>query len=134
MGKRALVWLKTAYIFGAIVDGAAVIPMAIPWSAGVFWGFGDFTGIYYFAMGMGASLMLGWTLLLIWAYQKPAERRGVLLLTVVVVLGIMSTQITMISLGYVPAGRFIVSFVLQVIGLVLFTGGYIISGRALGRA
>ena len=31
---------------------------------------------YRYAMGMGASLMLGWTALLIWADRKPIERRG----------------------------------------------------------
>ncbi len=32
-------------------------------------------------MGIGGSLMLGWTFLLIWVVQNPVERRGVLLLT-----------------------------------------------------
>jgi hypothetical protein len=132
--KRVLIWLKTALIFGIIVDGAAVFPMVIPRVAKAFWGFEEFTGVYYFAMGMGASLMLGWTLLLIWAYQKPLERRGVLLLTGVVVLGIITAQIALISLGYLPVGRFVVSFVLQAVALILFWGGYIVSGRAEAKA
>jgi hypothetical protein len=33
-------------------------------------------------MGVGASLMLAWTVLLLWADRKPMERKGVLLLTV----------------------------------------------------
>ena len=32
-------------------------------------------------MGIGGSLMTGWTLLLIWAVRKPIERRVVILLT-----------------------------------------------------
>ena len=32
-------------------------------------------------MGIGASLMMGWTLLLAWTAQKPVERKAVLLLT-----------------------------------------------------
>jgi hypothetical protein len=34
-------------------------------------------------MAIGASLMAGWTVLLLWAAQKPIERRGILLITVV---------------------------------------------------
>ena len=32
-------------------------------------------------MGIGASLMAGWTLLLMWGVQKPKERRFVIFLT-----------------------------------------------------
>ena len=32
-------------------------------------------------MGMGGSLMTGWTFLLVWAVRKPIERRVVILLT-----------------------------------------------------
>lgn len=32
-------------------------------------------------MGIGASLMTGWTFLLVWAVRKPIERRFVILLT-----------------------------------------------------
>jgi hypothetical protein len=32
-------------------------------------------------MGIGGSLMTGWTILLIWAVRKPIERRFVILLT-----------------------------------------------------
>ena len=32
-------------------------------------------------MGIGGTLMTGWTLLLLWAVKKPIERRGVILLT-----------------------------------------------------
>jgi len=32
-------------------------------------------------MGMGGSLMAGWTFLLLWAVNKPIQRRAVILLT-----------------------------------------------------
>ena len=45
-------------------------------------------------MGVGASLMMGWTLLLVWASRSPVERRGVLLLTACPVLaGLMVVAI-----------------------------------------
>lgn len=43
------------------------------------------------AMGVGGSLMIGWTFLLLWAFLKPVERRGVLLLTACpVIVGIFT--------------------------------------------
>jgi len=36
---------------------------------------------YRYAMGLAGSLMLGWTILLLWADRRPAERRGVLMIT-----------------------------------------------------
>jgi len=73
---------------GAIADGLAVIPMLFPDMGGFLFGISNFNpGIEYrYAMGVGASLMLGWAFLLIWADRQPAERKGVLLLTVFPVL------------------------------------------------
>ena len=67
----------------------------------IFWGFSDLNGSYYFAMGYGASLMFGWTLLLIWAYCKPLERRFVALFTSLVVIGLVVTEITSIAYGII---------------------------------
>ena len=41
-------------------------------------------------MGIGASLMAGWTLLLVWAARNPIERRIVMLLTALPVLAGLS--------------------------------------------
>ncbi len=56
--KKAIFWLKLSFLVGMITDALALIPMLLPPLAKIFWGFNDFTGIYYFAMGYGASLML----------------------------------------------------------------------------
>lgn len=42
------------------------------------------------AMGVGASMMLGWTLLLAWTARNPIERRAVMLLTALPVLAGLS--------------------------------------------
>lgn len=47
-------------------------------------------------MGIGASLMAGWTLLLVWTACDPIERRAVLLFTAFPVLAGLST-ITLIG-------------------------------------
>ncbi len=49
---------------------------------------------YKYQTGTGAFLMLGWTVLLIWADCKPIERKEILIITAIpVVLGIMFINI-----------------------------------------
>ena len=60
-----------AFMLGAITDALALVPMLLPPMAKLLWGFDAATGPYRFAMGYGASLMFGWTVLLLWAYARP---------------------------------------------------------------
>jgi hypothetical protein len=128
--NKAIFWLKLSFIIGAIVDAFALIPMVIPWAAELFWGFEDFTGIYYFAMGMGASLMLAWTILLLWAYREPQERRCIALFTIVILCGIAATEITLASLDYIGLSTVLPSLIMQAVLLSLFSYSFLISGRA----
>jgi hypothetical protein len=49
--------------------------------------------------GDACALMWGWTALLIWADRKPAERRAVLLLTVIPVIALLMAQQLHLWLG-----------------------------------
>jgi hypothetical protein len=77
---------------------------------------------------MGAALMLGWTLLLIWAAIKPVERRFVAVLTIVVILGIVAAEIAAVAGGIMALGNTVPSFIMQAALLALFGAGY---GKAL---
>ena len=82
---------------------------------------------YRYAMGLGASLMLGWTFLLIWADRRPVERRGVLLLTVFPVLfGLIISGIYAVMTGLISAGRMVPTWIFQglITGLYLFSYVY----------
>lgn len=116
--------LQTAFLAGAITDAGAILPMLIPPLAKLLWGFEDVSGAYKFAMGYGASLMLGWTVLLIWAYQKPMERKAVAALTVLVICGLVITEIVAVLTGHIAAWRLMPTWLLQAILLVLFAGGF----------
>lgn len=87
---RVIVWI------GVLADGV--------WAAALVWP--DFyslmTGrpleslslILRLAMGVGSSLMAGWTILLIWVAQQPVERRVVILITAVpVIAGLFCTAV-----------------------------------------
>lgn len=123
--RNARIWLKIAFLTGAIVDGAMIPLMLIPALARIFWGF-DPSGnaSYQFAMITGAALMLGWTLLLIWAYRRPIERRGVALFTIVVILGIAAANIYAVVSGLIPASRMFMSWAMQLFLLMIFCMGY----------
>lgn len=126
---RARKWLRAAYLVGAVIDGLMIPLMLIPALARIFWGFTDFPATYMYAMLMGASLMLGWTLLLIWAYRRPIERRGVALLTIIVILGIAGANINAVVSGLIPASRMILSWVVQVLLLTIYCIGYFGSAK-----
>ena len=113
-------FLKITLLLGAITDGVAVIPMTFPQIACIFWGFSNFTGIYHFAMGYGASLMAGWTLLLIWASKKPLERRFVAFLTIVVIVGLVTTEVYAVLSGYIDINQVVPTLLLQTVLLGLF--------------
>src|SRR5262249_39295764 len=123
--------LRTAFLAGAVTDAAALLPMLSPSLAGVLWGFHDVSGAYRFAMGYGASLMFGWTILLLWAARRPLERRFVALLTVVVIYGLLVTEVVAVRSGTLAAWRMVPTWCLQAALLGLFAGGY--HHRALRR-
>lgn len=124
MQERQERLLRRAFLLGAITDGFALIPMLFPAAAGLLWGFHDPSGPYRFAMGYGASLMLGWTVLLLWAYQRPLERRFVAALTVLVIYGLLATEVAAVWSGHLAAWRMLPTWCLQAVLLVLFASAY----------
>lgn len=122
--------LRIAFLLGAITDAAALLPMTFPSLADLLWGFRDESGTYRFAMGYGASLMLGWTALLLWAWRRPVERRFVAPLTILVILGFVVTEVIAVGAGLLPLWRMIPSWALQAALAGLFLTGY---RRSAGR-
>ena len=116
--------LRTAFLAGAITDAAALVPMVVPGAAKLFWGFDDPTGSYQFAIGYAASLMLGWTALLLWAYHRPLERQAVAALTVLVIYGLVLTEVIAVLSGHLAVWRMVPTWCLQAVLLGLFAGGY----------
>jgi hypothetical protein len=78
-------------------------------------------------MGIGGTLMTGWTLLLIWAVRQPIERRFVILLTAYpVVLGLFIVSL----IGYLGGMTSNLWLLAKTIVLMIsMTTSYILSGR-----
>jgi len=124
MDTRETSLLRLAFLAGALTDAGALLPMLFPRLGNLLWGFRDVSGSYHFAMGYAASLMLGWTVLLLWAYRRPLERRFVAALTVVVIYGLILTEVVAVHSGTLDAWRVVPTWCLQAVLLALFAGAY----------
>jgi hypothetical protein len=127
--RGKILLLRCCYWIGAVADALSAIIMVSPTLGGSIYGIPDFHpgAEYRYAMGLGASLMIGWTFLLIWADRRPLERRGVLLLTVFpVLLGLIISGIYAVTTGLIAAERMVPTWIFQgmVTGLYLFSYFY----------
>jgi len=125
--------LRTAFLAGAVSDAMSLLPMLLPSLATRLWGLRDVSGSYQLAMGCAASLMLGWTLLLVWASRRPRERCAVAPLTLLVIGGIVVAEIVGAGAGVVDAWRLVPTWCLQAVLLTLFGWAYH-AGRQASRA
>ena len=94
--KRRLFWIKFPYWLGIGADALWAIGLLFPQVFSILTGSLDFNPDLQtrLIMGIGGSLMTGWTFLLIWAVRKPIERRVVILLTAFpVVFGLFITTL-----------------------------------------
>ncbi len=129
---KTIAWLRFGYRAGAVLDLLAALTMLFPPLFAFQNQPADFHpgSDYRYAMGMGAPLMLAWSVLLLWADRKPLERRGILPITLLVVAGEAATQVWGIRAGFVPLGAMIPTFVLQAALGAVFAYAYIHSGKA----
>lgn len=126
MKTNPILWLRISYRAGAILDVIAGLVMVFPGLFAILNRPVDFQpGFdYRYAMGMGAPLMFGWTILLLWADHKPLERKGILPITLLVIAGEAATQIWGIAVGFVPFMPLIPTFVIQALLTAVFLFSY----------
>lgn len=131
MKNNVIRWLHISYWAGAVLDFVAGLTMLMPSLFALMNHPVNFHPVddFRYAMGMGAPLMFGWTALLLWADRDPLERKEVLLVTLLVVLGEVITQVWGISVGFVPFGALVPTFAMQVVLTSLFLFAYFNAGR-----
>jgi hypothetical protein len=115
--------LRISYWVGAIADGLAAMAMleqAILARPSTLSGYVPEIP-YRYAMALAGSLMLGWTALLIWADQRPYERRGVLVITIPVVLALAGSGLFAVAYGFIPLNRIIPLLLFQSLLVLLFS-------------
>lgn len=124
---RAVRLLRVCFWAGALTDAGAAVQMLSPRVFGFAYRLPAFAPgpDYRFAMGMGASLMIGWTALLLWADRAPLQRKGILPLTVVpVIVGLAANQAVAASNGFLPLAALAPVWALQLGLSVAFLGAY----------
>jgi hypothetical protein len=102
MNKR-LLFVRFTYWYGAILDLLVFIDMllSIIFEFSVSISNVSTEISFKYQTGTGAFLMLGWAILLVWADQKPIERRFILLLTIIpVIIGILALSILYTNLWF----------------------------------
>ncbi len=115
--ESAVKWLKASYIAAAVADCLIGILMLLPGRMG--------ETEFKYPMGLGASLMFGWTALLLWANRKPMERKGVLVLTIFpVISGLVATGIWAVAAGHFSVQKIVPSSILGVVLIVLMGFSY----------
>ncbi len=116
-------WLRVSYWVGAIADALAALRMIFP----EYLMRGASSDISYnIGMKWGVALMLGWTVLLIWADRKPVARKGVLLLTICPVLvGLMITSVATFFAGIGTLASLIFNLILLTAIAILMLFSYL---------
>jgi hypothetical protein len=127
MKNNPIFWLHISYWAGAVLDILAALVMLFPSLFVVLNQPANFQAdaAYRYAMGMGAPLMIGWTILLLWADRKPVERKGILPITLIVVAGEITIQIWGILTGFLPLPALLPTFVMQALLGFLFVFSYV---------
>jgi len=115
-------WLRASYRAGAVADVVIGVLTLIPGRMG--------ETEFRYPMGLAAAAMFCWAGLLVWADRRPVERRGVLLPTIAVVVGLMASGAYAAASGIFPLQRIIPTTILGIALIALFGFSYLKSGNA----
>lgn len=129
--KNPTIWLRISYWTGATADGIVALAM---FAQAIFARSSPLSHYvpetpYRYAMGLAGSLMLGWTILLLWADRNPVERRGVLMITNVVILGLITSALFAAKSGFMSLATVVPLIGFQIALIMLFTSSYMVSRR-----
>ena len=134
--KQNVTVLKAAFIIGAVADGLIAIEwflislgrVDLPVHPSFFVGSGQ---DFRYVLSTGALFMTGWAFLLYWGSRQPVERRGILLITAVMLfIAIISDYVIFSHLFSVQ--QIILGSSVKLALVILFAGSYWHSRRVHG--
>ncbi|MDH3230916.1 MAG: hypothetical protein OEN55_14085 [Alphaproteobacteria bacterium] len=115
---RKIRWLKASYLAGAVADVIIGLLTLIPGRMGE-------TTVTY-AMGLAATVMFGWAVLLVWGYREPVARKGLLVITIFpVITGLMASGVYAVAAGIFPVQRIVPTSILGIALIALMGYGYL---------
>lgn len=113
--------LRASYWAGAVADVLIAVLTLIPSRMG--------ETEFRYPMGLAAAVMFCWAGLLVWADRKPVERKGVLVPTVAVIVGLMAAGLHAVATGIFPVQRIIPTSILGILLIALFSFSYYKAGN-----
>ncbi len=128
--EKRVLFLKVCFWIGAIADLLATVPLLFPKVAELMFGLPVVASgnEYLYVSRMGASLMLGWTILLAWGSRKPIERKGIILLTVVPVLvGLFVASVLAVQSGSIQVVTMLPLWIFYALIIPLCVIAYVIA-------
>ena len=112
-----ILWLRASYWAGAIADVLTGVLTLMPGRMG--------ETEFRYPMGLAASAMFCWAGLLIWADRRPVERRGVLVTTIAVVVGLLATSVYAVTSDIFALQKIIPTTVMGIVLIALFSFSYL---------
>ena len=134
--KNNVTVLKTAFLIGAVADGVIAIEwflislgvVNLPVHPSFFVGSGQ---DFQYVLSIAALFMMGWAFLLYWGSVQPIERRGILLITAVMLfIAILSDYIIFARLFSIQ--QIVLGTSVKLSLVILFAGSYWHSKRIHG--
>lgn len=126
------IYLRTVCILGALIDAFFGIALLVPqlWATAL--GLNDFQPDiqHRLDMAIGAMLMFGWTILLLWVQRNPLERRFVFSLTAGVIGGLGLIAIIRFNSGSAPTSGMLHIFILLPVLFGLFSGSHLLASKS----
>ncbi|MGE5775166.1 MAG: hypothetical protein ACM33V_03045 [Chloroflexota bacterium] len=122
--KDTILFLRIAYWWGVTADAVTAILMLFPNLFLRAMSFNLAPGRdFAFGLSYCVPLMIGWTILLIWADRKPLERKGILLLTLPIIAGYIAIELYAVSTGITSLGSALPLLVMQtgLFALIVFS-------------
>ena len=127
--KKRMFLIKLPYWLGIGADALWAVALLFPQVYGILTVQTDFNPDLQtkLIMGIGGSLMTGWTLLLIWAVINPIERRFIALLTVFpVIFGLLI--VTLIGIREGNGSNIWILIKISILCVMMITS-YILAGK-----
>ena len=126
---RPSLWIRLPYYLGIVADALWVVALLSPPVFGALTGNPEFEADLQtrLIMGIGATLMAGWTVLLVWAVRDPIGRRAVILITAFpVVAGLFGVALVGVLVGVTSSLWLLVKMGVLMVSMVV---SYVLARR-----
>ncbi|MBW1784131.1 MAG: hypothetical protein JRL30_25750 [Deltaproteobacteria bacterium] len=120
--------LLVSYWMGIIADAMATVLLFLPSVANAVLQPQPFemSDVYLYVTRVAGALMMGWTVLLLWAVLRPIERSGILLITLVPVVTLLAVSAVLVAKSHqIPISKLIPMFCFYGVAYCTYIPSYV---------